>query len=115
MNKLKTYKDLLIWQKSMVLVKQIYLITPDFPESEKFGLTSQLHRSVISIPSNITEGFGRNSRKDFLRFLNITIGSLFESKAYLQIAMDINVLIDQIFPNYMNYPGKLNVCFRVSF
>ena len=75
----------------MELVKHTYKTTTHFLESEKFVLTSQLHRSVISIPCNIAEGYGRNSPKDFIRFSNISMGSLFEYQTQLQISLDIKI------------------------
>jgi four helix bundle protein len=74
----KTHRDLQIWQKSMALVTKVYKEVENFPDYEKFGLTSQIRRSSVSIPANIAEGFGRRSKKEFRRFLNISMGSLFE-------------------------------------
>jgi len=72
---IKSYKDLVVWQKSMNLVVDIYKITENFPREEVFGLTSQMRRCAISIPSNIAEGRGRGTRKDFAQFLRIALGS----------------------------------------
>ena len=93
---MKSYRDLIVWQKSMSLVIDIYKITEHFPEAEKFGLTSQLKRCAISIPSNIAEGYGRNYTKDFILFLQIARGSLFECKTQLEIVVSlafINVVV----------------------
>ncbi len=68
MSILKSYKELTVWQKSMILVKDIYLLTATFPETEKFGLISQMRRASVSIPSNIAEGWGRFSRKTIFNF-----------------------------------------------
>jgi four helix bundle protein len=65
----KNYKDLIAWQKAMDLVEMVYMATGQFPKEELYGLTNQLRRAVVSIPSNIAEGQGRNSRNDFNRFL----------------------------------------------
>ena len=73
-----SYRDLLVWQKSMSVVTEIYAIAQGFPSSEIYALTSQIRRSAISIPSNIAEGYGRNSTGDYKRFLQIAAGSLFE-------------------------------------
>lgn len=89
---MSTFRDLKIWQKSMNLVTQIYKETESFPESEKYGLVSQIRRSAVSIPSNIAEGYGRNSDGDFQRFLNISMGSLFEIQTQLQIAQNLEYL-----------------------
>lgn len=97
------YRELGVWQKSMRLVTDIYRATESFPKSEMFGLTSQLKRAVISIPSNIAEGQGRDSTKEFLYHLSIAYGSLMEAETQIQIAMnlsftdkkDANVLFEQ--------------------
>ena len=78
MSEIKSYKDLFIWQKSMLLVMNIYEITKVFPNTEMYSLTSQLRRSAISIPSNIAEGYGRKSTNDYKRFLQIAVRSLYE-------------------------------------
>lgn len=70
-----SYQDLLVWQKSMKLCESVYSLTSAFPHNEKFGFVSQMRRSALSIPSNIAEGRGRNSRKDFIQFLHIASGS----------------------------------------
>jgi len=75
---IKTYRDLKVWQKSIEMVTEIYKLTTHFPNRELFGLTSQIRRSSISIPSNIAEGYGRFSRKEYIRFLGISLGSLYE-------------------------------------
>ena len=80
------YKDLKVWQKSMVLVNQVYEITQGFPESEKFGLISQMRRAAVSIPSNIAEGYGRGSKLEYSRFVKISRGSLFELDTQMEIA-----------------------------
>jgi len=94
---IKTYRDLLIWQKSMDLVTEVYSTTSTFPDSEKFGLTSQLRRSSVSIPANIAEGFGRNSPGDFKRFLNISMGSLFELQTEFEISKNLGLISDEKF------------------
>jgi len=87
--KVITHKDLLVWKKSMDLVKQIYELTQDFPKSEIYGLTSQVRRSAISIPSNIAEGAARNSSKEFIQFLYISLGSVAELETQLLIAQNL--------------------------
>lgn len=74
---MKSFRELLIWQKAMILTTEIYRLTNRFPREEIFGLTSQLRRCCVSIPFNIAEGFGRNSDKEFHRFLTIAKSSLF--------------------------------------
>ena len=75
---LKNYKDMKVWQKSYELCLRIYRITAKFPKEERYGLTSQLRRSVVSIPSNIAEGYGRKTTVDYIRMLYISYGSLCE-------------------------------------
>ncbi len=75
---MKSHNDLKVYQESMDLVIQVYKITNSFPESEKFGLTSQIRRASVSIPSNIAEGAARESKKEFKRFLYISLGSAAE-------------------------------------
>lgn len=87
-----SYRDLIVWQKSMSLVTLIYKLVFQLPENEKYGLTSQIKRSAISIPSNIAEGYGRNYRKDYSRFLQIARGSLFENQTQLEIAVNLDFI-----------------------
>ncbi len=84
--KIVTHKDLKVWQKSMDLVVTIYQVSSNFPSEEKYGLISQMRRSAVSIPSNISEGAARNSTKEYIRFLYIALGSLSELETQLMIA-----------------------------
>jgi four helix bundle protein len=88
----KGYRDLLVWQKSMQLVTDTYKITEVFPKSEMFGLTSQLRRAIVSVPSNIAEGQGRNSTKEFIYHLSVAYGSLMEAETQIQIATNLAYL-----------------------
>lgn len=76
--KISSYQDLIVWQKGITLVEQVYLASKDFPEEEKFGLTSQMRRCSVSVPSNIAEGWGRASKASYRNFLRIARGSLLE-------------------------------------
>ena len=89
---MKTYRDLIVWQKAMVLVTEIYKVSKSFPRREDYGLTSQLRRCAVSIPSNIAEGYGRNSRNEYIRFLQIASGSLYELQTQLEIAANLGYL-----------------------
>ncbi|WP_426484216.1 four helix bundle protein [Flavobacterium sp. 2] len=91
------FRKILVWQKSMSLVTKIYKATRTFPKEEMFGLTSQIRRSSVSIPSNIAEGSGRESSKDFLRFLYISLGSIFEMQTQLEIAKNIIYINEEEF------------------
>jgi four helix bundle protein len=90
--KVNFYRDLLVWQKAMGFVTSIYKITGQFPSDELYGLTSQIRRAAVSIPCNIAEGFGRNSRPEFSRFLQIANGSLFEVQTQIQVALNLNYI-----------------------
>jgi four helix bundle protein len=87
-----TYRKLSVWQKSMSLVTEIYSDVKVFPSDELFALTSQIKRSPVSIPSNIAEGYGRTGPKDYIRFLNIALSSLFELQTQLEIAYNLKFL-----------------------
>ena len=89
---INSFKDLLVWQKSIVLVKEIYRLTNSFPEEERFGLTSQMRRASISVPSNIAEGWGRMSRRNYIRFLRMSRGSLFELETQLIITKELEYI-----------------------
>ena len=86
------FKELEIWKRSRLFCSQIYSITANFPEAEKFGLTNQLRRASVSIPSNIAEGSSRKSNKYFSKFLEITLGSAYEIETQLLIAFDIKFM-----------------------
>ena len=88
----KTVRDLLIWQKAMALVTNCYTLSANFPKEEQFGLTSQLRRCSISIPSKISEGFVRGIKKDYYRFLTISLGSLFKFQTQVEIAYNLNYI-----------------------
>ena len=86
------FKELKIWQESMSLAKEIFDSTKKFPTEEKYGLISQLNRAIVSVPSNITEGAGRDSQKEFNHYLNIALGSCFEIETQLILANDFNYI-----------------------
>jgi len=91
----KNFQDLIVWQKSHQLVLLVYKYSEAFPRKETFGLTSQLRRSIISVAANIAEGFKKRGKQDKMRFLNISQGSLEESRYYLILAQDRNMEIVQ--------------------
>lgn len=86
------HKDLEVWKKSIELSKNVYIITKKFPKEEIYGLTSQIRRAVVSVASNIAEGAARNSDKEFIHFLYISLGSLAELETQLIISKDIGYL-----------------------
>ena len=89
---MKTHKDLLLWQKSIDFVTEIYITTQHFPKDEQYGIASQLRRAAVSIPSNIAEGAARNSDKEFIRFLSIARGSASEIETLLLISKNLEYL-----------------------
>ena len=89
---MKGHRDLLVWQKSMALVSEIYRETQTFPKNELYGLTNQIRRAAVSVPSNLAEGQGRTSRKEFHRFVGQARGSLTEVETQLEIARNLNYL-----------------------
>lgn len=99
MNSIKSYKDLLIWQKGINIVKLVYQLVKFFPQDELYALTSQLKRASVSIPSNIAEGYGRNTDKSFSHFLDISRGSLFEVETQLLIANELGFISDDFLYN----------------
>lgn len=88
----KSYKDLKIWQRSMDMVELIYRVTEGFPSKESFGLTSQMRRAAVSIPSNIAEGYGRQLTGSYSQFLSIARGSLFELETQVEICTRLKYL-----------------------
>lgn len=86
---LKSYKELVVWQKSILLVKEIFVLTDSFPKSELYGLISQVRRAAVSIPSNIAEGYGRRSAKEYSQFYSISYGSALELETQLIIAQKL--------------------------
>lgn len=99
---MKDHKDLDVWKQSMLLAEDIYALTKEFPSEERFGLSSQINRAVVSIPSNIAEGAGRKGDKEFIQFLYIAMGSLSELETQLilsdrlQFVNSIEIYLNQI-------------------
>lgn len=104
MEKIVSFKQLKIWQKGMEIVKDIYKLTKDFPREEVYGLTAQMRRASVSIPTNIAEGFKRYFPKEYKQFLHIALGSAAELETEILIAVDlyfaskarVNMLLDKI-------------------
>lgn len=88
----RTFRDLVAWQKAMALARSVYVVTADMPDTEMFGLTMQIRRAAVSVPSNIAEGHGRQSRADYLRFLRVARGSMAELSTQVELASQIGVL-----------------------
>jgi len=84
------YREMIVWQKAMELVKEIYLLVKKLPKEETYALSDQMRRAAVSIPSNIAEGYGRKSKADYCRFLDISRGSLYELETQIEIAIMLN-------------------------
>lgn len=110
-------EELKIWKKSMELVKQVYQVLADMPENEKYGLTSQIKRCAVSIPSNIAEGAGRTTNKEFKYFLGIANGSSYELQTQLMLKYELQLLdkykIDTIL-SLLSEIQKMNYSFQKS-
>lgn len=89
MGEIKTHKDLIVWQKSVAFVTDIYKFTRSLPDEEKFGIISQLRRAAVSIPANIAEGAARHSRKEYIQFLYVSLGSTSEIDTLLIIVRNL--------------------------
>jgi four helix bundle protein len=105
--KLKNYQELIVWQKSMDLVEEVYKSSRDFPREEVYGLTSQIRRASVSIPSNIAEGQGRRTTSDFLRHLSIAYGSLREVETQILIARRLKYVAQGRLETVMSLAGEV--------
>jgi len=101
-------ENLKIWKKSMELVKTVYLLVIALPSDEKFGLTSQIKRCAVSIPSNIAEGAGRNSKKEFKHFLSIANGSTYELQTQLLLTTTLQLITKE------NVQPSIDVCIEIQ-
>ena len=99
---IKHYRELVVWQRAMQLVKEIYVLTKKLPKEELYGLSNQMQRAAVSIPSNIAEGQARNSTKEFSQFLGIATGSKAELQTQLLICVSIGYLTDADISSAMN-------------
>ena len=89
---LKSFKELKVWQKSYQLCLEIYIITKGFPKEERYGLTSQIRRATVSVPSNIAEGYGRKTTPEYIRFLYIAYGSNCELETQILLSGDLGYI-----------------------
>lgn len=99
MNSIKSFKDLIAWQKAFLLVKEVYQATRDLPVEEHYGLMSQARRSAVSIPSNIAEGYGRRRTKEYDRFLSIALGSLNELETQILLLLELKFIDKKVSDN----------------
>jgi len=93
----ESYRDLVAWQKGMALVTAVYEGTANFPEREIYGLTAQVRSAALSIPSNIAEGKGRQTKRDYVQFLYRARGSVYETQTQLEVARNVGFLTDEAF------------------
>lgn len=110
MNRIKSFKDLHAWQKSMELAVMVYEVTVEFPKEERYGIVSQMRRSAISIPSNIAEGHSRNTTGEYIQFLGIAKGSLAELETLIMISLRlgyIDELRSQVALEHCTQAGRL--------
>ena len=106
--KTKSFKDLIVWQKSYQLVLEVYKITKCFPKDEVYGLSQQMRRSAVSIPSNISEGYGRQHCKEYRQFLAMAYGSLCELETQYLLSLDLNYINrNERVDNLMKEPGSM--------
>lgn len=89
MTYIKSYKELIVWQKAIKLVKEVFILTDKFPKSELYGLISQMRRAAVAIPSNIAEGYGRKSSKEYAQFYSIAYGSALELETQIIISKEL--------------------------
>lgn len=103
----KDYTSLNVWKESKSLVTNVYKLTQEFPSSENYGLTSQIRRCAVSVPSNIAEGCGRNHSKDSIQFFYISRGSLYELETQVRISLDLEYISQEELSNILN---QITVC-----
>ena len=103
-----TYRDLLAWQKGIQLAKAVYQLTANYPSDERFGLTNQMRRCSVSIPSNIAEGFGRGSDKELVQFLYVSLGSSNELDTQLTISYELSFITEDKFKEIEYQNNKVN-------
>ncbi|MDM1042528.1 four helix bundle protein [Empedobacter falsenii] len=104
---MQDFRNIKVWNESHQLTLKVYEITSEFPKSEMFNLTSQLRRACVSIPNNIAEGCGRNSDKDFLPFLHISLGSTNETLYLLILSKDLKLITEEIFKEFEDKVEKI--------
>jgi len=109
---MKNYRDLIVWQKSIGLVINLYRLTDRFPKNEFFGIVAQIRRSAVSIPSNVAEGFGRKSDKEFIRFLKIAMGSIFELQTQIYISFGLNFINQETYEGIYSASREVEIMLK---
>ncbi|WP_347922463.1 four helix bundle protein [Pontimicrobium sp. SW4] len=113
---MRNFRHLEVWKDSIILVKTIYKLVDALPDFEKFGLKSQISRCVVSIPANIAEGCAKDSQKDFVRFLQISLGSAFELETHLIICVELSYLPEdeKIIKEIQKLQKRINALIKYS-
>lgn len=109
-DEIRSYRDLIAWQKSFSLGLDVYRLTRELPDAERFGLISQLRRGAVAVPSNIAEGYGRQSTADYIRFLRVARGCLYEMDTQLLFVVELGYIEAQ---RCAELQDRLNECGRV--
>jgi len=109
---IQDYRDLKVWQAAMQLTTAVYALTPSFPKFEMFGLSSQMQRAAVSVPSNIAEGHARDSTKEFLRFISIAMGSLAEIETQIILAHQLNYIEESKLAELLEKTGTVGRMLR---
>ena len=112
MEKARSFKDLIVWQKAHAFVLEVYKLSEKFPKSEIYGLTSQLRKAAVSIPANIAEGFKKETAKDKAKFMNIAQGSIEECQYYMILTKDLNYGETEDMKNHLNEVSKILDSYR---
>ncbi len=107
MNKIINYTDLIVWQKAHSLALKVYKTTRSFPHEEKYGLVQQIRRSASSVATNIVEGFGRFSKKEYVNFLYISRGSLSETEYHLRLSQDLGYVEENAYREPINLSAEI--------
>lgn len=108
MSQVRSYRDLIVWQKAMDLAVEVFSLTERFPKSQQYGLTSQITRAASSVPANIAEGSARNAPADYARFLAIAKGSLAEAETFLLLAVRLNYVTEQDTERHMSLATEVS-------
>jgi four helix bundle protein len=109
---LRSYRELKVWKRSMVLVTDVYRISRSFPPDERFGLTSQLRRAAVSITTNIAEGYGRATRGEYLNHLSVARGSLFEVEALITVSAELSFLTKEELSTLEDHLSQMRAMLR---
>ncbi|MBN1489879.1 MAG: four helix bundle protein [Phycisphaerae bacterium] len=105
--RIQTYRDLMVWQKAMALVTEVYRLSRRFPKEEVYGLMAQMRRCAVSIPSSIAEGYGRNSTPDYVRFLRMAAGALYELQTQIEVALNLEYVRAEVVSSLYEHADEI--------